>query len=76
MIHYTTGDGLIPSDAEAVMILVQYIKHPHSRIEELSERVAEQGRRIDRRVIHRFLEHHDLLKKFPDTKCSVASKTI
>jgi hypothetical protein len=58
----------LPSDAEAVTILVQYIKHPHSNIEELSERVAEQGRSIDRRVIHRFLEHHDLLKKIPDTK--------
>jgi len=58
----------LPSDAEAVMILVQYIKHPRSSIEELSERVNGQGRSIDRNVIHRFLEHHDLLKKIPDTK--------
>jgi hypothetical protein len=58
----------LPSDAEAVMILVKYIKHPHSSIEELSERVAEQGRSIGHRVIHRFLEHHDLLKKIQDTK--------
>ena len=58
----------LPSDAEAVMILVQHIKHPHSSIEELSERVAEQGRTIEQRVIYRFLEHHDLLKKIPDTK--------
>jgi hypothetical protein len=58
----------LPSDAEAVMILVQYIKHRHSSIEELSERAAEQGRSIDHRVIHRFLEHHDLLKKIQDTK--------
>jgi len=58
----------VPSDAEAVMILVEHIKHPHSNIEELSERVAEQGKSIDYRVIHRFLEHHDLLKKIPDTK--------
>jgi hypothetical protein len=58
----------LPSDAEAVMILVQHIKHPHNSIEELSERVAKQGRSIDHRVIHRFLEHHDLLKKIPDTK--------
>jgi len=57
-----------PSDAEAVMILVQYIKNPHSNIEELYERIAEQGRSIDHRVIHRFLEHHDLLKKILDTK--------
>jgi hypothetical protein len=58
----------LPSDAEAVMILVQYIKNPHSSIEELSEGIAEQGRSIDHRVIHRFLEHHDLLKKILDTK--------
>jgi len=50
------------------MILVQYIKHPRSSIEELSERVNGQGRSIDRNVIHRFLENHDLLKKIPDTK--------
>jgi len=58
----------LPSDAEAVIILVEHIKRPHSSIEELSERVAGQGRSIDHRVIHRFLKHHDLLKKIPDTK--------
>jgi hypothetical protein len=58
----------LPSDAEAVMILVQHIQHPHSSIEELSESLRAQGRNIDRNAIHRFLEHHDLLKKIPDTK--------
>jgi len=58
-----------PSDAEAVMILVQYIKHPQSSIEELAERVSRgQGRSIDCNVIHGFLERHDLLKKILDTK--------
>jgi hypothetical protein len=56
------------SDAEAVMILVEYIKHPQSSIEDLAERVSGQGRSIDRNVIHGFLNHHDLLKKIPDTK--------
>jgi len=56
------------SDAEAVMILVQHVKHPHSSIEKLSERLAEQGRSIDHRMIHKFLKHHDLLKKIPDIK--------
>ncbi len=68
VVLYETQHVRLPSDAEAVMILVEHIKHPDSSIEELSERVAEQGRSIDRRVIHRFLEHHDLLKKIPDTK--------
>jgi len=58
----------LPSDAEAVMILVEHIKHPHGSIEKLSEWVAKQGRSIDYRVIHKFLEHHGLLKKIPDTK--------
>ncbi len=56
-----------PSDEEAVIILVQYIKHPHIGIEELSERVARQGKIIDPSVIRSFLEHHDLLKKTLDT---------
>ena len=58
----------LPSDAEAVMILVQHVKHPHSSIEKLSERLAEQGRSIDHSMIHKFLKHHDLLKKIPGTK--------
>ena len=58
----------LPSDEEAVLILVQYIKHPHISIEDLSERVARQGNRIDPSVIRRFLEHHDLLKKILDTR--------
>lgn len=58
----------LPSDAEAVMILVQHIKDPHSSIEELSASLRAQGRSIDRNAIHRFLEQHDLLKKIPDTK--------
>lgn len=57
----------LPSDEEAVLILVQYIKHPHIGIEELSARVARQGKRIDPLVIQSFLDHHDLLKKIPDT---------
>lgn len=57
----------LPSDEEAVLILVQYIKDPHIGMEELSERVARQGKRIDPWVIQSFLEHHDLLKKIPDT---------
>jgi len=57
-----------PSDEEAVRILVQYIKHPHLGMEELTQRVARQGRRrIPPSVIQSFLEHHDLLKKTPGT---------
>ena len=66
---YRANQASVPSDAEAVMILVQYIKHPQSSIEELAERVSRrQGRGIDCDVVRGFLERHDLLKKIPDTK--------
>lgn len=66
---YGAKQASLPSDAEAVMILVQYIKHPQSSIEELAERVSKgQGRSIDCDVVHGFLERHDLLKKILDTK--------
>jgi len=58
----------LPSDEEAVLILVQYIKHPHIGLEELSQRVAGQGKMITPSVVRSFLEHHDLLKKMPDTR--------
>ena len=64
---YQSRHVRFPSDAQAVKILVEHIKHPHSSIEELSERLSEQGRKIDTCLIHRFLEYHDLLKKIPDT---------
>ncbi|MBW2130855.1 MAG: hypothetical protein JRH13_16025 [Deltaproteobacteria bacterium] len=57
----------IVSDAEAVMILVDYIKHPHSSVEELARRVQGEGRRMDPATIRSFLGQHDLLKKIPDT---------
>jgi len=59
--------GRLPSDEEAVLILVQYIKHPHIGIEGISEKLAQQGKIIAPSVIRGFLEHHDLLKKIPDT---------
>jgi hypothetical protein len=57
-----------PSDAEAVVILVQLIKHPQASIEQLAEHVFKQGQRIDSAAIRRFLQFHDLLKKTSDTK--------
>jgi hypothetical protein len=60
--------AMLPSDEEAVLILVQYIKHPHISVEELSETVARQGKMIAPSVIRSLLEHHELLKKIPDTR--------
>jgi hypothetical protein len=66
-LYRAQAEAGLPSDEEAVLILVQYIKHPHISIDELSERVGRQGKMIDPHVIRSFLEHHDLLKKTPDT---------
>jgi predicted Zn-ribbon and HTH transcriptional regulator len=53
----------LPSDAEAVHILVEYIKHPDIGIDELAKSASQQGNVIDPAVIRNFLEYHDLLKK-------------
>lgn len=65
---YREGEYILPSDAEAVVILVQLIKHPDISFEELSDRVAQEGKKIEPSVIKSFLESHDLLKKILDTK--------
>jgi len=57
-----------PTDAEAIVILVQLIKHPGSGIEQLSDKASKGGKRIDPDAIRRFLEFHDLLKKTLATK--------
>lgn len=57
-----------PSDAEAVVILVQLIKHPQASIEQLAEHVCKQGLSVDSDAVRRFLQFHDLLKKTSDTK--------
>ena len=67
-LYGSEGGARLPSDEEAVRILVQYIKYPHIGLEELSERVARQGKMIAPSVIRSFLEHHDLLKKIQDTR--------
>jgi len=57
-----------PTDAQAVVILVQLIKHPDIGIEQLAEYVSAQGRTIEPAIIRRFLQCHDLLKKTSDTE--------
>lgn len=58
----------LPTDAQAVIILVQLIKHPDSDIEQLARHVSEQGPSIESATIRNFLQLHDLLKKTSDTK--------
>lgn len=58
----------LPTDAEAVVILVQLIKHPDISIEGLVDKVAQVNKRIKADAIIRFLQFHGLLKKTSGTK--------
>lgn len=57
-----------PTDAQAVAILVQLIKHPGIGVSELAGRVSDQGISVGPAAVQRFLQFHDLLKKTPDTR--------
>ena len=57
-----------PTDAQAVVILVQLIKYPDIGIEQLADHVSAQGQSVEPAAIRRFLQFHDLLKKTSDTK--------
>lgn len=57
-----------PTDAQAVVLLVQLIKHPDIGVEQLAEHVSEQEQSIEPAAIRSFLQFHDLLKKTSDTK--------
>lgn len=55
-------------DADAVVVLVEYIKHPNISIEELTKMVTQKGRIFGPTIIRNFLEQHGLLKKTEDTQ--------
>ena len=56
----------MPTDREAVMILVDLIKHPNSGLEQVARRLRRQGLRIDVDAIGQLLVHHGLEKKTVD----------
>lgn len=60
----------LPSDSDAILILVDIIRHPDASIEQIARRLEQQGRRIDREAIRRLLMHHGLLKKNSDSPLS------
>jgi len=64
---YRPKEAVQPTDAEAVSILVEFIKHPGIDMSELSRKVKKQGKNVAPAVIEHFLQSHDLLKKTPDT---------
>ncbi len=56
----------MPTDREAVTILVDLIQHPNSGLEQVARRLKPKGLDIDVAAIRRLLVHHDLLKKTVD----------
>jgi hypothetical protein len=52
-----------PTDAQAVAVLVQLIKHPKADVQQLAAYVSEQGVSLEPVVIKEFLKSHGLLKK-------------
>jgi len=59
-------DLSFPSDAEAVKILVEFIKHPKMDIHELSIILSKKGIKIHPTAIYNFFEYHGLQKKIAD----------
>ncbi len=60
----------MPSDMEAVMILVDLIHHPHSGLEQIAHRLKLKGLDIEVEAIRQLLIHHDFLKKTVDSLSS------
>lgn len=59
-----------PTDAEAVVLLVERIKHPGLPIEGLAKELRKAGYRFSTETIQRFLDSHGLLKKTQDISSS------
>ena len=53
----------MPSDMEAVMILVDLIEHPMSDVKQIARRLKSKQIDIDAAAIRQLLDHHGLLKK-------------
>lgn len=56
-------ESRMPSDMEAVMILVDLIGHPESNVEQIARRFKSKDIDIGVTAIRQLLEHHGLLKK-------------
>lgn len=58
----------MPTDAEAVIILVERINHPQWSVQQLCERLHKKGWRINSEIIQNLFERHGLLKKTADSR--------
>jgi len=57
----------MPTDQEAVLILVDLLHHPTTAIKDISHRLKRMGELLSPESIREFLLHHDLLKKTTDS---------
>jgi hypothetical protein len=57
----------LPSDADALLILVDRIKHPESSAEECARRLRRKVKQISAEAIHALFEYHEIEKKTADT---------
>ena len=53
----------MPSNREAVMIVVDLLHHPDTCVKEIARRMKPKGVEVAPKIIHEFLAHHDLVKK-------------
>lgn len=60
----------LPSDAEAVLIFAEMLRHPQLEPQELASRLAAQGTHVDAMRIAGLLAHHGLEKKRPSASGS------
>ena len=66
LVQAVTKGSRMPTDMEAVMILVDLIQHPDSDLEQVARRLKPKGVDIDVDSIRLLLAHHGLLKKTMD----------
>ena len=60
----------LPSDTEAIFVLVDRIKHPDSSFEQCAQRLRRRGRRVDISAVRNLLAYHGIEKKTQDTSSS------
>lgn len=69
-IIHSTAKLNLPSDCDAVNIIVELIKHSQDSIEQLTHRVRKRGVKVSIEKIRNLLVYHNLLKKTQDFQSS------
>jgi hypothetical protein len=53
----------LPTDAEAILILVEFIRSPQSSDQDLCERLRKNGMEVTPEMVAKLFDHHNLAKK-------------